>query len=130
MLGPSGCGKTSLLRLIAGFERPDDGWIDIDDQPVSSSRYLVAPNRRRLGMIFQDLALWPHLTVFENIAFGLRGQGIRRQTIADQVEAALQQVALGNHRRRYPYQLSGGEQQRLAIARALAELSQLERGKT
>lgn len=119
MLGPSGCGKTTLLRLLAGFERPDSGWIEIAGQVVSSPQTLTAPNRRRLGMIFQDLALWPHLTVVGNVAFGLQGRGITRQAVVERVEAVLQQVALTNHRQRFPQQLSGGERQRLAIARAL-----------
>lgn len=120
VLGPSGCGKTSLLRLIAGFERPDAGWIEIDDCLVSSRKHLAAPNHRRLGMIFQDLALWPHMSVFNNVAFGLRGKGIPRKMISERIEVALRQVALQDHGGRFPHQLSGGERQRLAIARALA----------
>jgi iron(III) transport system ATP-binding protein len=120
LVGPSGCGKSTLLRLIAGFERPDTGVVEIDSQVVSSHSKLVAPNRRQLGMIFQDLALWPHLSVFENVAFGLRGKGSGRKRIAEKVHDVLQQVDLHNHVRRYPHQLSGGEKQRLAVARALA----------
>ncbi len=120
VLGPSGGGKTSLLRLIAGFERPDGGGVEIDGVQVSSPRTLTPPNRRGLGMIFQDLALWPHLTAQANVAFGLRGRGESRRTAADRAAAMLGQVALAEHRERFPHQLSGGERQRLAIARALA----------
>jgi iron(III) transport system ATP-binding protein len=120
LVGPSGCGKSTLLRLIAGFERPDGGVVEIDACIVSSQSQLVAPNQRGLGMIFQDLALWPHMSVFENVAFGPRGKGAGRKRIAEQVQEALQQVGLHNHMRRYPHQLSGGERQRLAVARALA----------
>lgn len=120
VLGPSGGGKTSLLRLIAGFERPDAGEVEIDGIQVSSPRNLTPPNRRGLGMIFQDLALWPHLTALANVAFGLRGRGESRRTAADRAAAMLHQVVLTEHRERFPHQLSGGERQRLAIARALA----------
>lgn len=120
MVGPSGCGKSTLLRLIAGFERPDGGTVEIDARIVSSQSKMVAPNRRGLGMIFQDLALWPHLNVFENIAFGLRGKRVPRRQIAERVNEVLRQVGLHDHVRRYPHQLSGGEKQRVAIARSLA----------
>jgi len=120
LLGPSGCGKSTLLRLIAGFERPDSGVVEINAQVVGSRSKLVPPNRRRLGMIFQDLALWPHLSVFEYLAFGLRSQGTGRKRIAEQVREVLRQVELHNHMCRYPHQLSGGEKQRLTVARALA----------
>jgi iron(III) transport system ATP-binding protein len=120
VLGPSGCGKTSLLRLIAGFERPDAGRIKIGEQMVSSKQQMVAPNRRHLNMVFQDLGLWPHLTVFNNIAFGLKTKGITRQQIVTITEDILQQVSLPRHKQRFPQQLSGGEKQRLAIGRAIA----------
>ncbi len=119
VLGPSGGGKTTLLRLIAGFERPDRGSIEINGKLVSSTRSVVAPNQRHLGMIFQDLALWPHMTLFNNVAFGLRGQGFNKAVIAEKVETVLDQVSLHEHKRYFPHQLSGGERQRLAIARAL-----------
>lgn len=120
VLGPSGCGKTTLLRLIAGLERPDAGEILIDGKRVSSPGCLVDPHRRGLSMIFQDLALWPHLSAFEHVAFGLRGRGRSRESLRALVIEALRQVSLQDHLERYPHQLSGGERQRLAIARALA----------
>ena len=120
VLGPSGCGKTTLLRLIAGLDGPDVGTIHIEGTRVSSPGQLVTPHRRRLSMIFQDLALWPHLSVFGNVGFGLQGNGQSRNAIRATVEALLRQVSLVEHRARHPHQLSGGERQRLAIARALA----------
>jgi ABC-type Fe3+/spermidine/putrescine transport system ATPase subunit len=97
VLGPSGGGKTTLLRLLAGLERPDAGWIEIGGQRVSSPRRMIAPNRRHLGMIFQDLALWPHLTAVGNVAFGLRGRGLSRAVITEKVATALRQVSLYHH---------------------------------
>jgi ABC-type Fe3+/spermidine/putrescine transport system ATPase subunit len=120
ILGPSGCGKTSLLRLIAGFEYPDSGWIKMDDQMLSSKHQKLAPSRRHLNMVFQDLGLWPHMTVFNNIAFGLKRSGITRQQIVARTKEILQQVSLQPHQQRFPSQLSGGEKQRLAIGRAIA----------
>ncbi len=118
VFGPSGCGKTTLLRLIAGLEWPDSGEIRIGGQCVSSKRKLTKPNKRRLSMIFQDLALWPHMQVWENVKFGLNGSDIK--VVQDRVASVLQWVSLEKHAKRYPHQLSGGEKQRLAIARALA----------
>lgn len=120
ILGPSGCGKTTLLRLVAGLEAPDRGEIVIDGVPVSSAALMVEPHRRQLSMIFQDLALWPHLSAFANVAFGLRGRGQSTEIVRAMGEEALSRVALSPHRDRFPHQLSGGERQRLAIARALA----------
>jgi len=120
VLGPSGCGKTTLLRLIAGLEAPDAGEIDIEGSRVSSPGRLVAPHRRGVSLIFQDLALWPHLSACGNVGFGLRGKGQSREGVRSAVEEALRRVALLEHRDRYPHQLSGGERQRLAVARALA----------
>jgi ABC-type Fe3+/spermidine/putrescine transport system ATPase subunit len=120
ILGPSECGKTTLLRLIAGFERPDAGRVEIDGQVVSTPRRVTAPGRRHLSMIFQDLALWPHMSVYENIAFVLRGKRLPRQEVTTRVHEVLKQVSLDNHVQRYPHHLSGGKRQRLAIARALA----------
>jgi iron(III) transport system ATP-binding protein len=114
LLGPSGCGKTTLLRLIAGFERPDRGEIAIGGRPVAGSAW-VPPDRRRVGMVFQDYALFPHLTVEANIGFGLsRGRRAAR------VRETLELVGLEQHAGRYPHELSGGQQQRVALARALA----------
>jgi iron(III) transport system ATP-binding protein len=121
LLGPSGCGKTTLLRLVAGFERPDGGSVEIDGKTVaSSSGAWVPPERRRVGMVFQDYALFPHLTVAENVGFGLP-----RRTRPGRVPELLGIVGLEAHGRRYPHELSGGQQQRVALARALAPSPEL-----
>jgi iron(III) transport system ATP-binding protein len=114
LLGPSGCGKTTLLRLIAGFERPDAGTVAIGGRHVAGEAW-VPPERRHVGMVFQDYALFPHLTVAENVAFGLERAGR-----AARVAGALELVGLGGLDDRYPADLSGGQQQRVALARALA----------
>jgi iron(III) transport system ATP-binding protein len=121
LIGPSGCGKTSLLRCIAGLERPDKGSVSIGDVVVfdRSKSIEIAPERRGVGMVFQSFALWPHLTVFDNVAFPLRMRGARRQDIKTKVAAALETVECGPLAGRYPSQLSGGQQQRVALARAL-----------
>jgi iron(III) transport system ATP-binding protein len=114
LLGPSGCGKTTLLRLIAGFERPDAGTVAIDGRQVAGPTW-VPPERRHVGMVFQDYALFPHLSVAENVGFGLHRAGRARR-----VSEALDFVGLGGLDDRYPAELSGGQQQRVALARALA----------
>ena len=114
-LGPSGCGKTTLLRIIAGFVAPDQGVVYLDDQPVNH----VPPWRRDIGLVFQNYALWPHLTVFENVAFGLRERKVARREIERLVTAALEQVDLAGAEKRRPSQLSGWQQQRVALARTL-----------
>ena len=120
VLGPSGCGKTTLLRLIAGLERPDAGTVELNGQQASSpGKIIIPPSKRRLSMIFQDLALWPHMTVSENIKFTLTDMGFSRAQIADLVTEVLRQVHMDDNLKRYPHQLSGGERQRLAIARAI-----------
>ncbi len=124
LLGPSGCGKTTTLRCIAGLERPDSGEIRIDSRPVSSSsgEEWVPPNRRAIGMVFQSYAIWPHMSVFENVAFPLRyGEGLKvpAAEIASRVRKALELVQLGELEDRPAPHLSGGQQQRLALARAL-----------
>lgn len=118
LLGSSGCGKTTLLRAIAGFEPVRAGRIALAGETVGAPGWSLPPERRNVGMVFQDLALFPHLTVADNVAFGLRHQprGARR----DRVEALLDLVGLPDYGRRYPHQLSGGQQQRVALARALA----------
>lgn len=116
LLGPSGCGKTTTLRLIAGFEAPDAGVIEIAGQVVADDRRITPPERRRVGMVFQDYALFPHLTVGQNVAFGIAREPDRRERVAD----ALTQVGLDGLAERMPHQLSGGQQQRVALARALA----------
>jgi ABC-type Fe3+/spermidine/putrescine transport system ATPase subunit len=115
--GPSGCGKTTLLRIIAGLERPDEGSVSIDGSEVSSPSYMAAPYGRGVSMIFQDLALWPHMTAEEHIRFVYRKNGVPMEQAVAQ---ALSAVSLTGFHHRYPHQLSGGERQRLAIARALA----------
>ncbi len=116
LLGPSGCGKTSLLRLIAGFEAPDAGTIDIGERRVAGPADFVPPEKRRVGLVFQDYALFPHLSVAANIAYGLpRGDG-RRARVAEMLSL----VNLKGYESRMPHELSGGEQQRVALARALA----------
>jgi iron(III) transport system ATP-binding protein len=115
LLGPSGCGKTTLLRLIAGFYVPDEGEVYFDERRVND----VPPHERGIGMVFQNYALWPHMTVFENAAYGLKLQNIGRSEIAAQVMSVLEKVKLTGLGDRYPGQLSGGQQQRVALARAL-----------
>lgn len=118
LLGPSGCGKTTLLRLIAGFEVPDGGVVRIADRLVAGPDTWVQPDRRRIGFVFQDYALFPHLTVLHNVAFGLR-DGSRAARL-DRARAVLDLVGLTIFADRFPHQLSGGQQQRVALARALA----------
>lgn len=120
MLGPSGSGKTTLLRMIAGLETPDYGEIWFDEQCVFSSEQKIdlSPDKRELGFVFQDFALWPHLTVFENVAFGLRARKQKEQ-LNERVMQALETVQLAGFESRYPHQLSGGQQQRVAFARAI-----------
>ncbi|MGF1515563.1 MAG: ABC transporter ATP-binding protein [Elainellaceae cyanobacterium] len=119
LLGPSGCGKTTLLRLIAGFERPQSGSIHLSGQPVAGERWL-APEKRGIGMVFQDYALFPHLTVAKNIAFGLSTRRQRRQDKQRRIAEVLALVGLEGLENRFPHQLSGGQQQRVSLARALA----------
>ena len=115
LLGPSGCGKTTLLRLIAGFEEPESGTVEVAGVPVAGNGSWVPPERRKVGMVFQDYALFPHLTVAENVGFGLP-----RRERATRVPALLAVVDLCGLGDRYPHELSGGQQQRVALARALA----------
>jgi spermidine/putrescine ABC transporter ATP-binding subunit len=115
LLGPSGCGKTTLLRIIAGFVTPDEGAVFLDRRAVDR----LPPWKRNLGMVFQNYALWPHMTVFENVAFGLKERRVPRREFEPRVIAALQQVGLKGTEARRPSQLSGGQQQRVALARTL-----------
>jgi ABC-type Fe3+/spermidine/putrescine transport system ATPase subunit len=117
LLGPSGCGKTTTLRLIAGFERPDEGEIRVGDRDVTQ----VPPYRRDVNTVFQSYALFPHLTVAENVAYGLKQLGVRRSARLARARELLQLVQLPQAERRKPRQLSGGQQQRVALARALAK---------
>lgn len=115
LLGPSGCGKTTLLRCIGGFEMPTSGTICFDGEDVSR----MAPNQRNTAMVFQGYALWPHMTVFENVAFGLQMRHLPKQEVTSRVKAALESVDIWNCRDRKPNELSGGQQQRVALARTL-----------
>ncbi len=117
LLGSSGCGKTTLLRLIAGLEAPDAGRVSMDGAVLNDSGTFVPPERRNIGLVFQDYALFPHLSVLRNVMFGLRGARSAHQASA---QAALERVRLGARADSYPHMLSGGEQQRVALARALA----------
>ena len=118
LVGPSGCGKTTTLRIIAGLERPDSGIVRLNERVVASETVFIPPEKRGVGMVFQDHALFPHLTVSENIAFGLRRQSLAqvKQTVGDMLHL----VGLLPLSKRYPHALSGGERQRVALARALA----------
>lgn len=120
-LGPSGCGKSTTLRMIAGFERPTEGDILLGDQVVSSaeSNVFVPPEKRNIGMVFQSYAVWPHMTVAENVAYPLKIQKVPREERDKRVKEALTMVHLDRYGERYPSQLSGGQQQRVALARAL-----------
>ena len=116
LLGPSGCGKTTTLRMIAGLEKPDAGAIRFQDQDITN----LPPERRGFGMVFQNYALFPHLNVFENVAFGLRARHAAKQEMNDRVRSALELVQLPGYEQRAIDELSGGQQQRVAIARAIA----------
>ena len=115
LLGPSGCGKTTLLRLIAGFEVPKEGKIILNNNEISSNKNIVVPEKRKIGMVFQDYALFPHLNVFDNAKFGLRNNND-----LSRVDYLLNILGIESLKNRYPHELSGGQKQRLAIARALA----------
>jgi putrescine transport system ATP-binding protein len=121
LLGPSGCGKSTLLRMLAGFETPTSGRIVLDGQDLAH----VPPYKCPINMMFQSYALFPHLTVWDNIAFGLRREGMARPAIEERVEAMLKLVQLAKYAKRKPHQLSGGQQQRVALARSLAKRPQL-----
>src|SRR5499427_7875605 len=119
LLGPSGCGKTTTLRLIAGFVEPSEGEIRVGDKLVSSPTRTLPPEQRNMSMIFQSYALWPHMTVTENIVYGLRLRKLDRDLIAKKLAAILATTKLEALAQRYPGELSGGQQQRVALARAL-----------
>ena len=125
VLGPSGCGKSTLLRLIAGFERAEQGTIRIGDRVVGGPDVYVAPEDRHVGMVFQSYALWPHMSVAENIAYPLRVQKLAGRELARQVDAALEAVGLAGLGGRRPAALSGGQRQRVALARCLAMKARL-----
>src|SRR5262245_8224088 len=119
LLGPSGCGKTTTLRLVAGFLKPEAGEIWVGDRCLSSPATVIPPERRRMAMIFQSYALWPHMTVEQNVAYGLRFAGASKADRERRVRDILQAVRLPGYGSRYPGELSGGQQQRVAVARAL-----------
>ncbi|UTT66528.1 ABC transporter ATP-binding protein [Janibacter sp. CX7] len=121
LLGPSGCGKTTTLRMIAGFERPTSGTISIGGSVVVGDGTFVPPEKRHVGMVFQSYALWPHMTVAENVAFGLttRRPRVRKQDVRERADQAMATVQLEGLGDRYPHELSGGQQQRVSLARAL-----------
>ena len=115
LLGPSGCGKTTLLRILAGFERPDQGRVFLDGQDITE----LPPHKRKVNTIFQNYALFPHLTVRQNIGFGLKIAGVERTTLEREVDAMLALIQMEDQAGKYPDQVSGGQKQRVAIARAL-----------
>lgn len=119
LVGPSGCGKTTTLRLVAGFLTPDAGEILLDGELVSSPQFVLPPEKRNVTIVFQSYAIWPHKTVFENIAFGLQLKRFSKPVIRDRVRASLELVKLQGLEGRYPGELSGGQQQRVSLARAL-----------
>ncbi|MFA7438496.1 ABC transporter ATP-binding protein [Castellaniella sp.] len=121
LLGPSGCGKTTVLRMVAGLIAPTSGRILVDGRDITR----VPTHQRQIGLVFQSYALFPHMTVFDNVAFGLRRQGVRGAELQQRVQQALASVRLPDHARRYPRQLSGGQQQRVALARSIAPQPQL-----
>jgi ABC-type Fe3+/spermidine/putrescine transport system ATPase subunit len=120
LLGPSGCGKTTTLRMVAGLERPTGGEIILDGRLLADARTSVEPEKRKLGMVFQSYALWPHMTVFDNVAYGLRRAGHSRASTAARVREVLQLVGMAEYEDRPATNLSGGQQQRVAVARSLA----------
>ena len=120
LLGPSGCGKTTLLRTIGGFEAPCEGELCIAGKTVANAAHQCSPEERRVGMVFQDLALFPHMTVLENVAFGMRMQKTSKADVKQRAWHMLELVKLDHLAERKPRQLSGGQQQRVALARAMA----------
>src|SRR2546425_7151537 len=119
LLGPSGCGKTTLLRLIAGFMTPDQGTIRVGARTLSTPAAVVPPERRGMGMVFQNYAVWPHKTVYQNVAFGLEVRRVGRTETRSRVTRVLELVNLAGLEGRFPGQLSGGQQQQVALARSL-----------
>lgn len=120
LLGPSGCGKTTTLRMVAGLIEPDSGSIVVDGRVLSDDRAFMPPERRDMGMVFQSYALWPHMTVSENVGYGLRRRKVAKPELRARVDKVLSVVGMAGFGDRYPPQLSGGQQQRVAVSRALA----------
>lgn len=127
LLGPSGCGKTTTIRVLAGLERPEEGNIFIDDKEIVNARerFYEDPSKRGLNIVYQSYALWPHMTVFENVAFALRVAKLPKAEISKKVDRALERMQIAELSGRYPNELSGGQQQRVAIARAIVTESKL-----
>lgn len=127
LLGPSGCGKTTTLRVISGLEKPQDGTITMDDKLIVNAKeqFFEPPSKRGLNLVFQSYALWPHMTVFDNVAFGLKVNHTPKAEIKKLVESALERMQIAEFAERYPSELSGGQQQRVAIARAIASTPKL-----
>ena len=121
LLGPSGCGKTTMLRIIAGFEKPTSGCVKFDERVVSSDKVFIPPEKRDIGMVFQSYAVWPHMTVFDNVAYPLRIKKMDKDAIQKKVDRVLAMVHLTQYAQRIPSQLSGGQQQRVALARTLTQ---------
>ena len=121
LLGPSGCGKTTMMRMLAGFENPTEGVISLSGQDIAG----VPPNQRAVNMMFQSYALFPHLSIWDNIAFGLRRDGVAKDALAARVEEMLKLTRLEKFARRKPHQISGGQRQRVALARSLAKAPKL-----
>jgi len=120
ILGPSGCGKTTLLRIIAGFIQPDKGVVTVDTVTVAANgKCLVEPENRNIGMVFQDLALWPHMSVYRNLEFGLKARKIPKKERAGRIDQILAKMQMKQYENSSPSDLSGGQQQRVALARAL-----------
>ena len=121
LLGPSGCGKTTTLRVVSGLEKPQNGFIYMDGKEIvnAAEAYYAPPSQRNLNLVFQSYALWPHMTVFENVSFGLKIKKIPSAEIEKMVASALERMQIGQYAKRYPTELSGGQQQRVAIARAI-----------
>ena len=121
LLGPSGCGKTTTLRVLSGLENPQNGVILMNDEKIvdAATEFFTPPDKRKLNLVFQSYALWPHMTVFENVAFGLRIKKLAKEEIKRKVDQALERLQILEYSSRYPSELSGGQQQRVAIARAI-----------
>ena len=121
LLGPSGCGKTTTLRVVSGLEKPQSGFIHMDGKEIvnAAEAYFAPPSKRNLNLVFQSYALWPHMTVFDNVAFGLKIRKEPEEEIKKKVASALERMQIGEYAKRYPTELSGGQQQRVAIARAI-----------
>ena len=120
ILGPSGCGKTTLLRMIAGFIHPDKGKLIIDGNVVADNgQSIIEPEKRQIGMVFQDLALWPHMSSYKNLEFGLKTKKVSKMERKNLIDGVLEKTQMEEFRNAYPGELSGGQQQRIALARAL-----------